>query len=170
MFKQGDVIIKRNVGDSEIKFYEVVSLSQPHPSARIEVACTRVDDPRPDGAKELYYFDLEEMMLFRTRKELNEAASKSLVLPTNPVINDTVINNTENDMVKHPSHYTAGGIETRDFLKAKLNAMPHLTPWQAYCIGTAMKYPTRAGLKDIAKFKEDLQKACTYLEWAMEDE
>lgn len=76
----------------------------------------------------------------------------------------------ENDMVKHPNHYTAGGIETRDFLKAKLNAMPHLTPWQAYCIGTAMKYPTRAGLKDMAKFKEDLKKAITYLEWAIEDE
>lgn len=165
MFKQGDVIIKRNVEDSEIKFYEVVSLSQPYPSARIEVACTRVDDPRPDGAKELYYFNLEDVMLFRTREELNEAAAKSLVLPTNPVINDT-----ENDMVKHPSHYTAGGIETREFIKAKLNAMPHLTPWQAYCIGTAMKYPTRAGLKDIAKFKEDLKKAITYLEWAIEDE
>ena len=50
------------------------------------------------------------------------------------------------DIVNHPSHYTAGGIETIDFIKAKL------TPeeYRGYLRGNSMKYQSRIGLKGDA--------------------
>jgi hypothetical protein len=59
----------------------------------------------------------------------------------------------EVDMVNSPPHYTAGGVETIDFIEAKnLN----------YNLGNAVKYITRAGLKGSRV--EDLQKAKWYIE------
>ena len=59
----------------------------------------------------------------------------------------------EVDMVNSPPHYTAGGVETIDFIEAKnLN----------YNLGNAVKYITRAGLKGDRA--EDLQKAKWYIE------
>lgn len=65
-----------------------------------------------------------------------------------------------NDNIKHPAHYTDGGIETIDFIRAKL------TPeeFAGYCKGNALKYISRAGKKGSAA--EDLAKAKVYLEWA----
>lgn len=56
------------------------------------------------------------------------------------------------DNVNHPAHYTTGGIETIDFIQAKL------TPeeFSGYCKGNALKYVSRANL-------ESLQKADWYL-------
>jgi len=61
------------------------------------------------------------------------------------------------DMVNHPPHYTAGGIETIDYMEAKL------TPegFRGYCLGSVIKYVSRAGLKGDAN--EDLKKARWYL-------
>jgi hypothetical protein len=54
------------------------------------------------------------------------------------------------DAVHSPAHYTAGGIETRDFIAAKnLN-------WGR---GNVVKYVVRAGIKSRATELEDLQKA-----------
>lgn len=60
------------------------------------------------------------------------------------------------DVVNNPSHYTAGGIETIDFIKAKL------TPeeYRGYLRGNAMKYQSRTGLKGEAL--EDAQKCSWY--------
>lgn len=59
------------------------------------------------------------------------------------------------DAVNSPSHYTQGKIETIDFIEDKgLN----------YHRGNAVKYITRAGLKDPSKEVEDLQKAVWYLQ------
>jgi len=59
----------------------------------------------------------------------------------------------ETDMVNSPPHYTAGGVETIDFIEAKgLN----------YNLGNAVKYITRAGLKGDRV--EDLKKAKWYIE------
>jgi hypothetical protein len=59
----------------------------------------------------------------------------------------------EVDMVNSPPHYTAGGVETIDFIEAKnLN----------YNLGNAVKYITRAGLK--GNRVEDLKKAKWYIE------
>ena len=70
----------------------------------------------------------------------------------------------DNDkLVYHPEHYTAGGIEVIDFVEVKLNDMPHLSPFQAYCLGNALKYIPRAGVKDESKFTQDIEKAIFYL-------
>lgn len=60
------------------------------------------------------------------------------------------------DMVNHPPHYTAGGIETIDFIQAKL------TPeeFRGYLRGNILKYSSRAGLKGDAT--EDLSKMVWY--------
>ena len=56
------------------------------------------------------------------------------------------------DMVNHPPHYKAGGIETIDFIEAKgLN----------YNLGNVVKYITRSDLKGDRK--ENLEKALWYL-------
>ena len=56
------------------------------------------------------------------------------------------------DMVNHPAHYKAGGIETIDFIEAKnLN----------YNLGNVVKYVTRAKLK--GSMLQDLEKAAWYL-------
>ena len=59
----------------------------------------------------------------------------------------------KHDPVNHPAHYTAGGIETIDFIEAK--QLP-------YNLGNVIKYITRADLKG-AKI-EDLHKARWYLD------
>jgi len=62
------------------------------------------------------------------------------------------------DMVNHPPHYTDGGIETIDYIQAKL------TPeeFRGYCLGNSLKYVSRAGMK--GNFAEDLSKARWYLD------
>ena len=60
------------------------------------------------------------------------------------------------DMVNHPPHYTAGGIETIDFIEAKR---------LDYNLGNVVKYITRADLKG-SKI-EDLKKARWYLDRAI---
>lgn len=56
------------------------------------------------------------------------------------------------DPVNNPPHYTAGGIETIDFIEAKK---------LGYNLGNVVKYITRSGLK--GNQLEDLRKAQWYL-------
>jgi hypothetical protein len=58
----------------------------------------------------------------------------------------------QHDSVNHPKHYTAGGIETIDFIEAKK---------LGYNLGNVVKYITRAGHK--GNQLEDLRKAQWYL-------
>jgi hypothetical protein len=55
------------------------------------------------------------------------------------------------DNVNHPQHYTQGGIETIDFIKAKLTKEEYI----GYLKGNIIKYVTRErhknGAEDIAK-------------------
>jgi hypothetical protein len=64
--------------------------------------------------------------------------------------------------VNHPSHYTQGGIETIDFIKAK---MTH-EQFEGYLLGNIIKYLTRYNHKGNAV--QDLEKATTYLNWLTE--
>lgn len=66
------------------------------------------------------------------------------------------------DMVNSPKHYTEGGIETWEFVLAKLGPMG--TVW--YCMGNAIKYLSRAPYK--GKFIEDVKKARWYLDRMIE--
>lgn len=63
------------------------------------------------------------------------------------------------DKVNSPSHYTSGGIEAIDYIKAKLGQDGCI----AYCLGNVIKYVSRAGKKDIQAELEDLKKAQWYL-------
>jgi hypothetical protein len=60
------------------------------------------------------------------------------------------------DMVNQPPHYTDGGIETIDFIEAKLGA----DGFRSYCIGNALKYLSRVGKKGHGR--DDLRKAAWY--------
>lgn len=62
----------------------------------------------------------------------------------------------------NPDHYKVGGIETIDYLRAKL------TPeeFAGYCRGNALKYLSRAGHKDDTD--QELAKARWYLDRLLE--
>ena len=61
----------------------------------------------------------------------------------------------DNDPVNHPSHYTDGNIEVKDYIRDKdFN----------FFLGNVIKYVSRAGKKYKDKQIEDLKKARWYLE------
>ena len=63
------------------------------------------------------------------------------------------------EAVDHPSHYTKGGIEAIDVIEA----------WELdFHLGNTVKYISRAGRKDPAKEREDLEKALWYLQRKLE--
>ena len=72
--------------------------------------------------------------------------------PLDPVKSDAV----------NPDHYKVGGIETIDYLRAKLSP----EEFAGYCRGNALKYLSRAGHKDDAA--QDLAKARWYLDRMLE--
>lgn len=61
------------------------------------------------------------------------------------------------DMVNHPPHYTAGGIECIDALKAATTGLDGI---EAVCTANAIKYLWRWKFKNGA---EDLKKAIWYI-------
>ena len=62
--------------------------------------------------------------------------------------------NTENDIVKHPSHYCYGKYEPKDVIR----------DWGLnFNLGSAVKYISRAGKKNPDETIQDLQKAEWYL-------
>jgi predicted DNA-binding protein YlxM (UPF0122 family) len=63
----------------------------------------------------------------------------------------------DDDMINSPHHYTAGGVETIDFIEAK---------GLGYHLGNVVKYVSRSQFKDNRI--EDLMKAKWYLERAIE--
>ena len=69
----------------------------------------------------------------------------------------------QKDNVNHPSHYTQGGIECIDAIKA---ATVGLTGIEAVCTGNAVKYMWRWKFKNGA---EDIRKAMWYLEKLLEE-
>ena len=73
------------------------------------------------------------------------------------------VKNVQEDMVNHPPHYKVGGIETLDFIRAKLGVDGYV----GYCVGNVLKYLSRAGHKDKKKVQEDLKKAEFYLKEAI---
>lgn len=65
-----------------------------------------------------------------------------------------------NDMINHPSHYTAGKYEVIEIIESITNSM-ELTPFEGYCLGNAIKYIARFKNKNGA---EDLKKAKWYID------
>ncbi|HFQ6441024.1 TPA: DUF3310 domain-containing protein [Listeria monocytogenes] len=74
------------------------------------------------------------------------------------------VKNENTDNVNNPSHYTSGGIETLDYIKAKVKDYP------SYAAGNILKYVSRYEYKNGI---EDLKKAQFYLddliEWMESD-
>lgn len=72
--------------------------------------------------------------------------------------------NENNDKINNPAHYTVGGIETLDYIKAKVKDYP------SYAAGNILKYVSRYEHKNGI---EDLKKAQFYLndliEWMESD-
>lgn len=68
----------------------------------------------------------------------------------------------EADMVDNPEHYTFGGIETVDYLRAKLSKEEFV----GWCRGNALKYLSRAGHKD--EELQEYRKAAKYIEWIID--
>lgn len=64
--------------------------------------------------------------------------------------------------VDHPPHYTVGGIETWDFIEAKLSPEELI----GYCRGNVIKYLSRANHKDNPG--TDYAKAAWYLNKLLE--
>lgn len=69
--------------------------------------------------------------------------------------NGVSMKNENNDKVNNPAHYTAGGIETLDYIKAKVKDYP------SYAAGNILKYVSRYEHKNGI---EDLKKAQFYLD------
>ena len=67
------------------------------------------------------------------------------------------------DAVNHPEHYTSGGIECIDAIRASLGNKE----FADYCKGNIIKYLWRYRLKNGT---EDLKKARVYLDWMIEAE
>lgn len=89
----------------------------------------------------VYDYDLIKFFMQETEKEENES--------------------NKNDTVNHPNHYNNGDIEVIDYIKDKLG----IEGYEAFCIGNVIKYVSRYKHKNG---KEDLEKALTYLKWAIE--
>jgi hypothetical protein len=87
------------------------------------------------------------MSEWKTEREAHDAWLSSMALAAPP----------QPDPVNHPTHYTDGGIETIDYLEAKLGP----DGFRAFCLGNALKYVSRAGKK--GDLKQDLSKAIWYL-------
>jgi hypothetical protein len=66
------------------------------------------------------------------------------------------------EAVNHPKHYTVGGIETIDFLQAKLST----EAFYGFCVANCIKYLARADHKSSRQ--QDLEKAEWYIKKAIE--
>ena len=67
------------------------------------------------------------------------------------------------DPVNHPPHYTTGGIETLDVIRAKMSP----DRFQGYLMGNVLKYLLRCEYKE--KRIEDIKKAEFYLNALVEE-
>lgn len=69
-------------------------------------------------------------------------------------------NESENDSIKHPTHYRFG----------KYEPVKVIQDWKlSFCLGNVIKYIARAGKKDGNSRLQDLQKAKQYLEFEIEE-
>lgn len=75
-------------------------------------------------------------------------AKKADALPPNVTVKANVVKTTPLtpavDMVNQPPHYTAGGVETIDYIAAKLSRDEFI----GYLKGSILKYGSRIGKKD----------------------
>ena len=97
--------------------------------------------------------------VFQAKREVEATKTKTLRLDNIGHLRlGTIAPKTKIDVVNHPPHYTAGGVETLDFIEAKdLN----------YRLGNVVKYVVRCGKKNTDPV-QDLEKAMFYLKREIE--
>ena len=108
----------------------------------------RWNDLSDESTEDCYWFLINEGLISKPEQpEINfvKAERNDEVEPTN-------------DAVQHPSHYTQGGIECIDAIKASMTA----DGFCDYCKGNIIKYIWRWRDKGGV---EDLRKASVYLGW-----
>lgn len=116
-----------------------------------------------DSAHNLLYNARKKLRLYKVgrgkdafwkQKARMQSATPPVDVPTEVAnqIRKEIIQTHHTDMVNNPPHYTAGGIETIDFIEAKS---------LGYNLGNVVKYITRADHKGDKH--EDLCKARWYL-------
>jgi hypothetical protein len=71
----------------------------------------------------------------------------SVTVPVPEAVQRELFPEAKADLVNHPPHYKAGGIETIDFIQAKLTREEYI----GYLKGNALKYASRVGKKDDAE-------------------
>lgn len=67
----------------------------------------------------------------------------SVTVPVPEAVQEELFPEAKADLVNHPPHYKAGGIETIDFIQAKLTREEYI----GYLKGNALKYASRIGKK-----------------------
>ena len=108
----------------------------------------RWNDLSDESTEDCYHFLIAEGLIGKPEQpEINfvKAERNDEVEPTN-------------DAVQHPSHYTQGGIECIDAIRASMTA----DGFCDYCKGNIIKYIWRWRDKGGV---EDLRKASVYLDW-----
>ena len=108
----------------------------------------RWNDLSDESTEDCYWFLVNEGLISKLEQpEINfvKVERKDEVEPTN-------------DAVQHPSHYTQGGIECIDAIRASMTA----DGFCDYCKGNIIKYIWRWRDKGDV---EDLRKASVYLDW-----
>ncbi len=104
----------------------------------------------PDTPIQKYKAKNKRIMTAEEMKEMREGFSKVIERIQAGQYSDPV----SNDNVNNPAHYAAGGIETLDYIKAKVKDYP------SYAAGNILKYVSRYEHKNGI---EDLKKAQFYL-------
>jgi hypothetical protein len=121
--------------------------------AKIPTAVDTVTQITPERMKELVHQHTKPKKRMQSSAELafrmGQAIAKERM--------ERIVETHHTDMVNHPPHYKAGGIETIDFIEAKA---------LGYHLGNVVKYITRADHK--GNKLEDLKKAQWYLSRAIE--
>ena len=108
----------------------------------------RWDDLSDESTEDCYWFLVNEGLISKPEQPENnfvKVEHNNEVEPTN-------------DAVQHPSHYTQGGIECIDAIRASMTA----DGFCDYCKGNIIKYIWRWRDKGGV---EDLRKASVYLDW-----
>ena len=106
-----------------------------------------------DSAHNLLYNARKKLRLFKVGRGKRSTWRQKARMPSaEKVVPNEIVQTHHTDMVNHPPHYTAGGIETIDFIEAKE---------LGYNLGNVVKYITRADHKGDKH--EDLCKARWYL-------
>lgn len=162
-FKIGDVVkpIKTDPDSHNFEDWEILTITRVSSGDPSLFECTRAD-----GYWDLLWgFELELIEELEGKTYTHEEVAEILGIQKDQVetiavdISNKPFEDKESDMVNHPKHYTKGGIETLDFILAKVEGLP---PQEAVLVGHIIRYVSR--YNDKFNPVEDLKKAKFYLE------